>query len=574
MLLTNELRNKLNIENGLQTSHLNKMDVQEFCSITTNHHIDLGSDICKFIPIQDDILISIINSIYHAEGELVLLEYIDKVSNKLKLNRKVVAHIFSKILSTTCKEMLLRFFLILSRELFIKEKVPILIVLISRLKTQNPKKYLLFLDVISSRYFILNCYYDEILKNFLTLKYNNYSILTLAHRKSLLKDVFIGLSKEYFYITLANKLNLDCLSEIDLNSLVFDMKLNSNSQNIYELLKCIWVKNPARLFDKDFKLSNYIEKGNFNLDINREIKTKKSVKLKIAICISGQLRGYEKAFKTWGNLNLDDHEIDYFIHSWKKVGRRKPTPGHAFRVFCSEFVPIYQDVFSILGMKGIEEHYPNFISYLNSSDDITKKELENFYQSKNVILDDDKECKYQLFTNHMKMYYKMAKSFELVDKRRNEYDLVIRIRPDIEILNSPNFDILDVYRKCIERDVIYCDKPLSINRHVGVIVGDQFAIGTPEQMKRYNSVFYETPEKNLRGHVSLVDNCVRNGLVPLGLSELKFGKLLDLNLIDKKIIKDIFYPDIISRIAKGAANKADILIADYIGLELKRKYSE
>tara|TARA_B110001454_G_C12643271_1_gene402172 strand:- start:121 stop:864 length:744 start_codon:yes stop_codon:yes gene_type:complete len=40
--------------------------------------------------------------------------------------------------------------------------------------------------------------------------------------------------------------------------------------------------------------------------------------MKIAVCVSGQLRGpWKECIPTWENMFNDDHEVDYFVHTWK-----------------------------------------------------------------------------------------------------------------------------------------------------------------------------------------------------------------------------------------------------------------
>jgi hypothetical protein len=45
------------------------------------------------------------------------------------------------------------------------------------------------------------------------------------------------------------------------------------------------------------------------------------MRLRIALCISGQLRGYEAAHPSWSRLGLDRHEVTRFVHVWQDIGR-------------------------------------------------------------------------------------------------------------------------------------------------------------------------------------------------------------------------------------------------------------
>jgi hypothetical protein len=125
--------------------------------------------------------------------------------------------------------------------------------------------------------------------------------------------------------------------------------------------------------------------------------------MKIAVCMSGQLRGWDIAKENqkwfWSTSN---EEVDYFIHTWNYSGDRK----------------------------GVSQEY--------EWRDVSKKEFKEiveWYDFKKSIYD-TKEQKYFYGDDHWSaLFYSFAQSIML--KRQYEidndfeYDLVIKSRPDI-----------------------------------------------------------------------------------------------------------------------------------------------
>ena len=67
-------------------------------------------------------------------------------------------------------------------------------------------------------------------------------------------------------------------------------------------------------------------------------------KARVALCVSGQLRGHEQAFESWKRALLPSAEFDIYVHTWKDVGRSSPKPGRKTlpfegTAFCREWLP-------------------------------------------------------------------------------------------------------------------------------------------------------------------------------------------------------------------------------------------
>lgn len=203
---------------------------------------------------------------------------------------------------------------------------------------------------------------------------------------------------------------------------------------------------------------------------------------------------------------------------------------------------------------------------MNNSNIVKEDEIMQFYQAKDVVLESDEDDFFTSFTNPMKMYYKINKCFNLIEKEgsKERYDLVIRIRPDIKFLDLSNFNIVDIYNRIINHDEFYCDKSPRINGFVGSIVGDQISIGTPLQMEIYSETYYNYKDK-LQGHTSLFNQLKTKNISCKGLEGL-IGKfeLLDTTRLNKKTLRDTVLIDIENRLKNGSNNKYDNLLIKYL----------
>ena len=87
-------------------------------------------------------------------------------------------------------------------------------------------------------------------------------------------------------------------------------------------------------------------KGKFNKPI-KSIQSTVKQKLKIAFCVSGQLRGWKEALKSWQNIGLENCDVTYILHTWKDSGGGAPIPPKDERTLPASF----QKNFAALGMK-------------------------------------------------------------------------------------------------------------------------------------------------------------------------------------------------------------------------------
>jgi hypothetical protein len=124
--------------------------------------------------------------------------------------------------------------------------------------------------------------------------------------------------------------------------------------------------------------------------------------VRIAICVSGQLRGYQKALATWKSLlALADCEV--FIHCWKNVGQSEPNPGRKHLPFEGDS---FQAAYRAHCMDATAEHvrarYSKLFFALQSDAVASAAELRSAYGTEHVVIEDDRSPKFDGWTNSKK----------------------------------------------------------------------------------------------------------------------------------------------------------------------------
>lgn len=273
-------------------------------------------------------------------------------------------------------------------------------------------------------------------------------------------------------------------------------------------------------------------------------------KPRVAVCVSGQLRGYRSTFPSWRSL-LANTEATIFVDTWKKIGRGTPEPYRFVLPFEGDhFVREYKNVGTDLGMEQLRQRYPVFFENFEQSGEVSASQLSAFYQTPYVRVDDEKDPLFRDLTNSEKMYFKAERCFEMMQESGKEFDLVIRIRPDKPI-TAVAFFWADMIASLKTNPALYCETPMGT--HYGaLLMGDQFALGLPEASSIYahtysaakllQSVDLYKMNKELTGHSSFAQICWLNGIdvrkVPIKFGAFRETEPMLANDIQKTLEKD------------------------------------
>ncbi len=259
--------------------------------------------------------------------------------------------------------------------------------------------------------------------------------------------------------------------------------------------------------------------------------------LKVALCVSGQLRGYQAALATWSRLGLFDHNVTTFVHTWETIGRKFPIPSHAARSFSGKFLHAYQSVFRNASVEEVRMAYPAFFDFFAGGSKITESDLRSAYKTDFVVVEDDLSAPYSGMSNSEKMYLKVQKCFSMAVEECGEFDVVIRIRPDKPVVSAEPIDWLHLLCEFNAKCKIMTDMSPYFHSGVGYIIGDQFAAGNHKAMSIYSSAYeftkYTQNESSIiyprafKPHENFALSCFFAGIMVDSISGLKFGEPLD-----------------------------------------------
>jgi hypothetical protein len=256
-------------------------------------------------------------------------------------------------------------------------------------------------------------------------------------------------------------------------------------------------------------------------------------KPKIAICISGQLRGFERVFPQWKKHLLRGVEYDIFIHSWQNIGSSGAEPFRKKLPFENKKFQIeYRNCCKALGFEMVKAQYPNLFKELYNTGKTSSTELENFYGAIKVVLENDTSSYFKNMPNSEKMHYKINAAYELIEDPEH-YDLILRIRPDLPI-SFLGYKWHDLIQACQQNNVIFTENAMGLH-YMNLMIGDQIAIGSPGTMKVYSETWRNHPyytgaiynsDNEYKGHKSLANICWMNKIRVLKLP-VKKGSLQD-----------------------------------------------
>jgi hypothetical protein len=213
---------------------------------------------------------------------------------------------------------------------------------------------------------------------------------------------------------------------------------------------------------------------------------------RIALCVSGQLRGYKSCFASLRHLIINRYETQVFVRTWARVGNAVGTHGARLqRMLPPELAA---EIPSQWTDEDFFARYPSCRDVLLADATVTRDELAAFMHPANCII--EHEAAFESAAAHLphadslmnayKMYYQMSGCLTmagLADPARwDAYDLVIWVRPDIRL---PRLQIESLLLECIDHDFILSSFLPPLN------VGDFTLIGTPANMSTLATLWDE-----------------------------------------------------------------------------------
>lgn len=255
---------------------------------------------------------------------------------------------------------------------------------------------------------------------------------------------------------------------------------------------------------------------------------------RVALCLSGQLRGYDRAFETWRKRVLPGAEVEIFVHSWTGIGGGNAHPSHKVLPFAGRaFSAAWRATALAQGYETLQASLPALFACLRRSAQVGRDQVCAVYGTDHVVLQDDGAAEFVGFSNPQKMHFKIAAADRLA-RQAGEFDLFLRLRPDLEA-RLAGFDWRDLLQACQSAPLIFAEKPYGL--HYGnLMIGDQLAIATPETMACYAETFDLWPvlgtaglagaPPDINAHLSLAASCWQAGIA-VRKAPIRLGALLE-----------------------------------------------
>ncbi len=301
--------------------------------------------------------------------------------------------------------------------------------------------------------------------------------------------------------------------------------VNHLSENQINIFKKYFVTQKVGLTFNDINIQNFDSENRYEI---KKSEVKESRSLKIAICVSGQLRGFETAKLSWDKI-FYGHSVDYYVHTWSSNGVVQKKEPSFNRIYPNQLKNF------LIDLSGINHNLSNNIyRHLLPENLIDEDQLKLVYGD---------NCKYfiensiESFSNSEKMYYKIFKCFQLIENP-SKYDLVIRLRPDLVLEKIGDISFCDFFEESKKR-FIFTEYGYTL-AYYGFGIDDKIAIGSPEMMKVYSDMWLEKEKyMPLQGHSSLADYLFERGINVSSINKFFKTFICDNSSVDRNFLRKL-----------------------------------
>jgi hypothetical protein len=201
-------------------------------------------------------------------------------------------------------------------------------------------------------------------------------------------------------------------------------------------------------------------------------------RLRVAICVSGQMRGYEEAVPSWSSaLSLDTVDFDIYLHTWSKIGRKELTPYHATRNFSPAFAEIFAREWKAK-KSSFPSRYPTLFALFKAEENIDVERIRKILSPVAMAVESD-EIFPDFVPNVFRMHYKIEQSYNLAIRSGKTYDIFVRLRPDKKFSDCGGIDWEKVYEEVVQNGKVFTDMAPKIKMPHGLVMGDQFHVMDP-----------------------------------------------------------------------------------------------
>jgi hypothetical protein len=320
--------------------------------------------------------------------------------------------------------------------------------------------------------------------------------------------------------------------------------------------------NSGRFIESDFLGTGLTHQNSaWSSSTSSTMTTRAYRKGRVALCLSGQIRGLDENYKNILNVKNSINDCDIFIDTWSKGRLTFPRFTRVQRYLGNDLWALLPDAVKM--PDGFRKLFPGVTNIISNPLEININEtyLKTYFPDAEInieceylfekMIDRNDKLRHRGSFNQAKMFYKIYNSNELLKKsnKYSEYDVVIRWRPDLDI----NIDDLQSYIEDVSSDknLIYTSYATAVG------YGDQFAIGSKEAMDIYSSLWqritdsgsfsyenvFDENSQIFAGEALLANHLIFNGLSVKVAKPRKndFTTSLAINMVDIEhaLIKDL-----------------------------------
>ena len=210
--------------------------------------------------------------------------------------------------------------------------------------------------------------------------------------------------------------------------------------------------------------------------------------MKIGVCLSGHYRNFDYNYESWNEYLFSKYDCDVFLHTWDVIGNRDKGDDVGFEENVDKLNYTPEELKQKYNFKDVviqqyDEPLQEFkekskrVRELRNKIDIMKVVYTNIGTSSQEEIN----LSNRRVTHLYSMWYKALKCFELLEYHSNQYDLIIKCRPDIRLQNSFNLNDIDI--ECINWPWYNLRQEHYSEPH------DYFAVGNFKNMKIYNNLY-------------------------------------------------------------------------------------
>jgi hypothetical protein len=206
-------------------------------------------------------------------------------------------------------------------------------------------------------------------------------------------------------------------------------------------------------------------------------------RLRVAICVSGALGGFQAAFESWGNLGLADHDVTVFAHVWHHVGGVVARSGvDLARALGGRLGEALLGDPAAGDLAALAQLYPALLDGLAKGLALAPEDVARVYQTPHVAMEDAHDPRFQGFDAARRDAYKVWAVGEMAQRHPQSFDLLIHLRPDLAILPGATLDWEGLAAESRARRLVVCDRPAHVTEGFQLAMGTGLVAGAPEPM--------------------------------------------------------------------------------------------